>query len=198
MTKRLAGMAALVLGATVVMAGAALAHDADLQGAGFVNGFLHPILGWDHVAAMVAVGLWGAFLGKPAIWVLPVAFPLVMAMGGALGLAGVPLPMVETGIGASALVIGLAVAMAMRPPIWIAAVIVAFFAVFHGYAHGVEMPQAANPAAFAMGFVLATGLLHLTGIALGMLTRSPLGTAAVRGAGAIIALTGVGFLTGAI
>jgi urease accessory protein len=159
---------------------------------------LHPLLGWDHVAAMVAVGLWGAFLGAPAIWVLPVAFPLVMALGGALGAAGVPLPGIETGIAGSALVIGLAVALAAQPPLWVAAVIVAAFAVFHGHAHGTEMPQAANPLTYAAGFVIATGLLHLAGIAFGLLAARPAGRITVRAAGGVIALGGIGFLTGAL
>lgn len=176
----------------------AQAHTGEAAAGGFATGFLHPILGWDHVAAMVAVGLWGAFLGKPAVWLLPVTFPLVMALGGAAGAAGVPLPGIETGIAASALVIGLAVAFAARPPLIIAAVIVAFFAVFHGHAHGTEMPQAVSPLAYAMGFVIGTGVLHLCGIALGLLTRSDAGRLAVRCAGGLIALAGVGFLTGAI
>ena len=147
---------------------------------------------------MVAVGLWGAFLGPPAIWLLPVTFPLVMALGGALGVAGVPLPGIETGIAASALVIGLAVLLALRPPLVVAAVIVGFFAIFHGHAHGTEMPQAASPLAYAAGFVIATGLLHLAGISLGLLTRWPPGAVAVRAFGAVIALAGLGFLTGAL
>lgn len=175
----------------------ALAHEAGAAG-GFVTGFLHPVLGPDHVAAMVAVGLWGAILGAPAIWLLPVAFPLVMALGGAAGAAGVPLPAVETGIAASALVIGLAVAVALRPPLWIAAVIVAFFAIFHGHAHGTEMPTATNPLAYAGGFVIATGLMHLAGIALGLLAVSRPGTIAVRAMGGVIALAGLGFLTGTL
>ena len=121
---------------------------------------------------MVAVGLWGAFLGAPAIWMLPVAFPLVMALGGALGVMGVPLPAVETGIAASAIVIGVAIALAFRPPIWIAAIVVAFLAIFHGHAHGDEMPGAVSPLAYAARFVIGTGLLHLAGIVLGLLTRS--------------------------
>ena len=184
--------------AVLMTATAASAHSGGAAGAGFATGFLHPLLGWDHVAAMVAVGLWGAFLGAPAIWVLPVAFPLVMALGGALGVAGVPLPGIETGIAASALVIGLAVALAARPPLWMAAVIVAAFAVFHGHAHGAEMPQAANPLADAAGFVVATGLLHLAGIAFGLLAARPAGRIAVRAAGGVIALGGIGFLTGAL
>ncbi len=147
---------------------------------------------------MVAVGLWGAFLGAPAIWLLPVTFPLVMAVGGALGVAGVPIPGIEIGIAVSAIVIGGSVLLALRPPLWIAAVIVGVFAIFHGYAHGQEMPLAASPIAYAAGFVIATGLLHLCGIALGLLTRTPAGTFAVRGIGAVIALAGVGFLTGTL
>lgn len=182
----------------LVWAGAAFAHTGDATGAGFVTGFLHPILGWDHVAAMVAVGLWGAFLGATAIWILPVAFPLVMALGGALGILGVPIPGIETGIAASAVVIGLAVALALRPPIWVASVIVAVFAVFHGHAHGTEMPTAASPLAYAAGFVIATGLLHLAGIAFGLLGARPAGRIAVRALGGVIALGGVGFLTGTL
>lgn len=186
--------AALLLAA----AGPALAHEAGGAAGGFVTGFLHPMLGLDHVAAMVAVGLWGAFLGAPAIWMLPVAFPLVMALGGALGVMGVPIPAVETGIAASAIVIGVAIALAFRPPIWIAALVVAFFAIFHGHAHGEEMPAASSPLAYAAGFVTGTGLLHLAGIALGLLTRSQTGTMAVRAMGGVIAVAGVGFLTGVL
>ncbi len=187
-----------LVSAALIAAGTASAHEAGATGGGFATGFLHPILGWDHVAAMVAVGLWGAFLGPPAIWTLPVAFPLVMAVGGALGVAGVPLPAVETGIAASAVVIGAAVALAARPPIWVAAAIVAIFAVFHGHAHGTEMPAASSPLAYAIGFVIGTGLLHLVGIALGLLARSRRGTLAVRAVGGAIALAGVGFVTGAL
>ncbi|MCC0065693.1 MAG: HupE/UreJ family protein [Rhodovulum sp.] len=179
-------------------ASAALAHEGAVAGGGFLTGFLHPILGWDHVAAMVAVGLWGAFLGAPAIWLLPVTFPLVMALGGALGVAGVPVPGIETGIAASALIIGLAVLLAWRPPLMVAAVIVGFFAVFHGHAHGQEMPKAASPLAYAAGFVIGTGFLHLAGISLGLFTASERGALAVRGLGAVIAAAGLGFLTGTL
>jgi urease accessory protein len=183
---------------TFVAAGPALAHEGAAAGGGLVTGFLHPIFGWDHVAAMVAVGLWGAFLGQPAIWVLPVAFPLVMAGGGALALAGVGVPAVEIGIAASALVIGLMVALAARPPLAVAAAVVALFAVFHGHAHGTEMPLAANPIAYAVGFVIATGLLHLAGIALGVATRAPMGATAVRAGGVVIAVAGAYFLYGSL
>lgn len=189
---------AFILPLALLLAGSAAAHTDAGAGAGFVSGFLHPILGPDHVAAMVAVGLWGAILGAPAIWVLPVAFPLVMALGGALGVAGIDLPWIETGIAASALVIGLAVALAVRLPIAAAAAIVAVFAVFHGHAHGTEMPDAASPVAYAIGFVTGTGLLHLAGIAIGLLAVTAPGRLAVRGLGAVIALGGLGFLTGTL
>jgi urease accessory protein len=168
---------------------------ASLQG-GFISGFMHPILGLDHVVAMVAVGLWGAFLGKPAIWILPVVFPLVMALGGALGVAGVDIPYIETGIALSGIVIGLAVLFMARPPIWVAAIIVGAFAIFHGHAHGTELPNSANPLIFSIGFVTGTGLLHLAGIAIGELTRWPWGTMVVRASGAVIAVIGLGFLLG--
>lgn len=184
----------LFLFSTVVPA---LAHSGGGYGGGFVAGFTHPILGWDHVAAMVAVGLWGAFLGAPSIWILPVVFPLVMAFGAVAGIVGFPVPAVETGIALSAVVLGLMIVFAAKPPIWVCAVIVGTFAVFHGYAHGTELPATVNAFAYAVGFVISTGLLHLAGIAFGLLVRWPAGRAAVRGAGGLIAIAGVAFLTGA-
>ena len=190
--ERCAALAALLL----ALSGSALAHEGGGIAGGFASGFMHPVLGWDHVIAMVAVGLWGAFLGKPAIWVLPIVFPMVMAFGGAIGLSGLHLPAVETGIALSAIVLGAVVAFALRPPLWVAGVIVGSFAVFHGYAHGVELPQAADPLAYSLGFVIATGMLHLAGIAIGLVVRWPAGKVVVRAVGAAIALAGVAFLTG--
>jgi urease accessory protein len=178
------------------LADPALAHTGEGYGGGFVAGLVHPVLGWDHVAAMVAVGLWGAFLGAPALWTLPVVFPLVMALGAVLGILGVPVPSVETGIALSAVVLGLMIVLAARPPLWMCGVIVGVFAVFHGFAHGTELPTAANAFAYALGFVIATGALHLCGIAFGVLIKWPAGLTAVRGAGARISLAGVAFLTG--
>lgn len=177
----------------------AFAHaDATSLQGGFMSGFLHPIAGLDHVVAMVAVGLWGAFLGRPAIWLLPIVFPLVMAFGGALGVAGVAIPGIETGIALSGLLLGLAVVFAVRPPIWVAAVIVGAFAIFHGHAHGAELPNAANPLVYSIGFVISTGLLHLAGITFGELSRWSWGKMAVRAGGGVIALVGLGFLTGTL
>ena len=170
-------------------------EDAGMTG-GFISGLTHPLFGFDHVVAMIAVGLWGAFLGSPALWILPVVFPVVMAFGGALGVLGVEVPLVETGIAASAVVLGLMVALALRPKIAIAAVIVGAFAIFHGHAHGTELPEAASPLAYSIGFVISTGLLHLAGIGFGHFTRWPQGILAVRAGGGAIALVGVGFLTG--
>lgn len=194
MTVRLLILAALTLG----LASTASAHESTGLAGGFASGFMHPLLGWDHVAAMVAVGLWGAILGQPALWLLPVAFPLVMAVGGALGVAGVPLPGVEIGIAASALVLGAMVLFTLRPPLWLAVLLVGVFAIFHGHAHGTELPHAASPLAYSLGFVIATGLLHLCGIAFGLLTRWGGGTALVRAGGAVIALAGALFLVRAI
>ena len=195
--KKLTSLSAVAL-VLLLCSSSVLAHEASGAAGGFVSGFLHPILGWDHVVAMVAVGLWGAFLGSPAIWLLPVVFPLVMAFGGALGVIGVPIPAVETGIASSAIVLGAMVALAVRPPLWVAAVIVGAFAIFHGHAHGTELPEAANPLTYSIGFVLATGLMHLCGIVFGLSVRWPAGRVAVRAGGAVIALAGVGFLTGAV
>lgn len=161
---------------------------------GFTSGFVHPLAGLDHVVAMIAVGLWGAFLGQPAVWLLPVVFPLVMAFGGVLGAAGVPVPSVEIGIALSAVVLGLMVAGAQRPPLWIAAILVGAFAIFHGHAHGTELPANTSALAYSAGFVVATGLLHLAGIALSLLKHWPAGEWIVRAGGAAISLAGFYFL----
>lgn len=188
---RLAGLAAVL----ALVPQMALAHEEVAVGGGLVNGLLHPILGPDHLIAMVAVGLWGAQLGAPLLWVLPIAFPMMMAAGGVLGILGVPLPAVEFGIAASAVVLGLVVAAAYRAPVWVAIAIVSVFAIFHGYAHGVELPHAANPLAYGLGFVISTGLLHLAGILIGLLnTFKGTGPAIVRACGGIVALLGGYFL----
>jgi urease accessory protein len=167
--------------------------DGSLAG-GFVSGLAHPVLGPDHVLAMIAVGLWGAQLGNPAVWVLPVAFPMVMALGGMMGLLGFNLPGVEVGIAASAIALGLAVLAEARPPLWLAAVLVAFFAVFHGHAHGTELPEGASGLYYSIGFVISTGTLHATGIALGLTHRWPAGRVALRMGGAVVAIGGTYFL----
>jgi len=172
----------------------ASAHLAPGQAAGFFSGLMHPVSGLDHVLAMVAVGLWGAQLGAPAIWLLPVTFPLVMACGGFLGLLGVALPGVEIGIASSAILLGTLVATQSRAPLWLAAVVVGFFAVFHGHAHGTELPPGQSGLLYSVGFVVATGCLHAAGVAIGWVHRWPWGQAALRVTGAAIAVAGVFFL----
>jgi urease accessory protein len=165
-------------------------------GGGFIAGVAHPVFGLDHVVAMVAVGIWGAQLGAPAIWALPVTFPLVMAMGGVLGGLGVPIPGIEIGIAVSAIALGSLILFAARPPLWFAALVVGVFAIFHGYAHGAELPESANAIAYAVGFVAATGTLHAFGILLGVANRWRKGSQALRVGGALIAACGVYFLSG--
>jgi len=176
----------------------ALAHVQAGQATGFLTGLLHPVSGLDHVLAMVAVGLWGAQLGAPAIWLLPVTFPVVMALGGLLGLLGVPLPGVEVGIAASAVLLGGAVMTERRVPVYAAAALVGFFAVFHGHAHGTELPPEQSGLLYSLGFVAATGCLHAIGIAIGAIHRWPAGRIALRIAGGGVGIAGLFFLWRAI
>lgn len=188
------GVRRIALIAAALAPAVAYAHEETGQAAGFLAGLLHPVTGVDHVLAMISVGLWGAVLGPPAIWVLPVAFPLVMALGGLMGLLGIPLPGVEIGIALSAIVLGTMVLAEARPPIWLAALIVAVFAVFHGHAHGRELPEGTSALLYSLGFVIATGLLHAVGILLGAAYRWPAGRRGLRVAGAGVALAGIFFL----
>jgi len=165
---------------------------------GLLSGLKHPVSGLDHVVAMVAVGLWGAQLGAPAVWLLPVVFPMVMAFGGMMGLLGVPLPGVEIGIALSAVALGGMVMGEVKPRLVVTAAIVGVFAIFHGHAHGVELPESASGVTYSVGFVVATGLLHATGIAVGLIHRWSAGRTTLRFAGAGIALAGVFFLVRAL
>ena len=178
----------------LLWAPAVTAHVGDGGAQGFLAGLSHPASGLDHVAAMVAVGLWGAQLGAPAIWVLPVAFPLVMAVGALLGFIGAPLPGVEYGIAASAVMLGAVVALEVRPPIVLAALLVGFFAIFHGHAHGTELPPGQSALLYSMGFVVATGGLHAVGIGVGVVHRWAWGRSALRAAGTLIAAAGALFI----
>ncbi|HSH17573.1 MAG TPA: HupE/UreJ family protein [Verrucomicrobiae bacterium] len=177
---------------------AARAHVEGHEAEGFVSGFTHPLSGLDHMLAMLAVGLWGAQLGGRAMWMLPVMFPLVMACGGFLGLIGVPLPGIEIGIALSAVILGGLVLAETRPPLWLSAVLVSAFGVFHGHAHGAELPAGGNAALYSVGFVISTGLLHAVGIALGLVHRWPAGKIALRASGAVVCLGGCFFLWNAI
>jgi urease accessory protein len=156
-----------------------------------VAGLAHPFSGLDHMLAMVAVGLWASQLGRPAMWLMPLTFPAVMAIGAALGLGGVALPWLETGVAGSVLVLGVVVALALRPSLPISVSLIALFALLHGYAHGVELPASASALGYGAGFVAATLVLHLVGIGFGLAAgRVPLRFVA-RGAGGVIAAIGL-------
>lgn len=172
----------------------AWAHEETGQAAGFLAGLTHPVSGLDHILAMVAVGFWGAQLGAPALWALPVAFPIVMAVGGMLGLLGIPLPGVELGIAFSAVALGAMVAGEVKAAMPLAAGLVGFFAIFHGHAHGTELPDGASGLYYSIGFVAATGLLHAAGIGFGMIHERPGGPAILRAAGGLVLVGGVYFL----
>ncbi len=174
--------------------GVASAHQVRGEVIGFLSGFEHPLSGLDHIVAMVSVGLWGAQLGTPAIWLLPVTFPLIMAFGGFLGLVGVPLPDTEIGIALSGLLLGAAVLFSWRPPLGVAVGLVGVFGLFHGHAHGAELPPGQDALLYSAGFVIATGLLHLTGITVGLAHRWSWGRGVLRGAGAAVTACGAYFL----
>lgn len=178
-------------------AGEAAAHSGTGLSGGFGAGFAHPFGGGDHLLAMVCVGAWGAQLGAPLRLALPLTFPLAMVVGAASALYGLPLGSVETGIAGSVLALGACIACRWRAPVWAACVLVAGFALLHGYAHGRELPAAADPAGYSLGFVLATGSLHVLGIGIGELGQR-LSGAALRGFGAAVAAAGAAFLYSAL
>jgi urease accessory protein len=151
-----------------LMATPAFAHVAVGDTNGFAHGVMHPLGGVDHVLVMVAVGLFAARLGGRALWAVPAAFVAMMAAGGALGMAGIAVPFVEVGIALSVIALGLAVALRRDMPVALAMALVGFFAVFHGHAHGAEMPASASGLAYGAGFILATAALHLSGIGAGI------------------------------
>jgi urease accessory protein len=198
MTESLRRRAGLILALLLLTPAAARAHVPGGGASGFLAGLRHPVSGLDHVLAMISVGIWGAQLGPPAVWLLPVTFPMMMAVGGFLGLAGISLPGVEIGIALSALLLGLAVAREARPGLAVAAALVALFAIFHGHAHGAELPAGQDGVLYSVGFVVATGCLHAAGIAIGLVHRWKAGRAALRVAGAAVALAGLAFLWRAI
>lgn len=172
----------------------AQAHILQGEAGGFLHGFEHPLSGIDHMLAMFCVGLWGAQMGGRAVWSLPIAFPLIMVAGGMLGIAGVPLPAVESGIALSIIVLGASIALLWRPPEWLALAVIGVFAIFHGYAHGAELPNATDPADYAIGFVVATGLIHIAGIAVGLLFQRVRAGELSRALGGLIGLGGLYFL----
>jgi urease accessory protein len=180
--------------ATAGFSSAALAHVGDHSHMSLAEGLVHPFSGLDHVLAMVAVGLWASQLGGRALWLLPLTFPAVMAAGAALGMSGVALPGVEIGIAGSVMVLGAAVALALRPSLAISIPLIGAFALLHGYSHGVELPASVSALSYGAGFIAATLALHGLGIAIGVMAgRIPVRFAA-RTAGGAIACIGLALL----
>lgn len=187
--------------ATLFAPAAALAHAGHTDGAAFMAGLAHPVSGVDHLLAMIAVGLWAAQRGGRALWMLPLAFVGMMAVSGIAGIAGLPLSGIEAGIGLSVLALGLAVALRPAWSTGFCAVLAAVFAVFHGHAHGAEMPAAAQPILYGAGFVLATVLLHVSGIGMAAsiqaFCRGRMGHFFTRGLGVLVgAAGGAGLILG--
>ena len=187
----------------LLVPGAALAHTG--TGAhehGFAYGFLHPLGGLDHLLAMIAVGLLAAHLGGRALWLVPLSFVVLMAAGGAIGFAEIRIPYVELLIAASVVVLGAFVAFRTNLPLVAAMLIAGFFAIFHGHAHGAELPDGSSPFPYAAGFLIATALLHIAGIATGIgftkLSTSNIGQRIVQASGGAMALAGVVLLTRAL
>jgi len=164
---------------------------------GFAAGFLHPLMGLDHMLAMLGVGIWAAQLGQRATWLVPAAFVAVMIAGAGLALSGIAMPMVEVGIAGSVLVIGTLIALGTRLPVGVAMSLVGLFALFHGHAHGTELPGFAHPAAYGAGFVAATALLHAGGVGIASVVRRQAARLPFRIAGAMMAAVGGGLLLGA-
>lgn len=174
----------------------AFAHPGLDPAHGAAAGFAHPFGGFDHLLAMVGVGLWASQLGGRAVWALPLGFMAASALGGALGVIGAPLPLVEPGVMGSLVAIGLAVALARRVGTAVGFALVAAFALFHGHAHGTEMPAGASALGHAAGFLVATGLLHAVGVGMGLAAGALGRPVLTRGAGALIAAAGVVLVMG--
>ncbi len=186
--------------ATLAVPTIASAHPGHETAPGFIHGFLHPLGGLDHILAMVAVGLFAAQLGGRALWLVPASFVAAMALAGVAGVSGLGLPYVEAGIALSIIVLGAAVALQATMPVAAAMGLVAFFAVFHGYAHGAEMPETMSALGYGAGFVLATAALHAAGVGLGVLIgRSEVvSRRLIQVGGGAAALAGAALLAGAI
>jgi len=181
--------------ALTLVASPAFGHDETIGGAGFVTGMLHPVLGFDHLLAMLCVGVLSVQIGGRAIWYIPGAFVAVMMLGGFLGMNDIAVPAVESGIALSVLVLGAAIMFGNAISRWAALVCVGIFGIFHGHAHGTEMPLIADPLLYGFGFVVGTAIIHLTGVALGFLVRRRSdGHIKLRYSGAIVSLAGAYFL----
>jgi urease accessory protein len=176
---------------------AVLAHPGHDGAGGLAHGFIHPVTGIDHVLAMIAVGVLAAQYGGRALWLVPMSFLVAMGAAGAIGVAGPPVQIVEVGIGLSVVVLGLMIAFQIKPPTLVAMAAVGFFALFHGYAHGSEMPNGLEGLSFAAGFLIATALLLGAGVGIGLIVqRRTLSRLLFQAGGGVIALVGVAVLAG--
>ena len=174
---------------------AALAHTGHDDASGLAHGFVHPMTGIDHILAMVAVGLLAAQYGGRALWLVPLNFLVAMAIAGVIGMAGIAAPVAEVGIGVSVVVLGSAIAFQLRPPTFVAMAVVGFFALFHGYAHGAELPDGITGLSFALGFILATALLQGPAVGLGLLMqRQASSRRLIQAGGGAMALVGIAVL----
>ncbi len=183
--------------AALILNSPAMAHVTNGSSGGFASGFGHPFSGLDHILAMVAVGLWAAQLGRAAYWVLPLTFPLFMAVGASLGMAGLALPWVEIGITVSVLVLGAMVALSLKPSLAVSMALIGLFATLHGHSHGTELPQTASPLMYGAGFLIATAVLHTIGLVIGGTSRRPFSGVGLQTAGAAIAAVGLMLLISA-
>ena len=174
-----------------LLPGMAMAHTGVGSTHGFEAGLRHPLGGLDHILAMVAVGLWASQLGGRSIWLVPVAFVFVMAVGGALAMFGIRLPYIESGILVSVIVLGLLIAGGVRVPVSVGVILVGIFALFHGAAHGAEMPRGASGYLYASGFMLATAGLHLAGVLGGLMLGGLSLSMLTRACGLVVAGYGV-------
>ncbi|TMV88299.1 HupE/UreJ family protein [Thioclava sp. BHET1] len=187
-------LAALIGLIALLLPQIASAHITSTGSGGFAAGFEHPLSGYDHFLAMFSVGLWGAQMGGRRVWSLPVTFPMIMVIGGIVGILGIPFPGVEIGIALSIIVLGLAIAAKWKPQEWVSLAIIAVFGFYHGYAHGAELPMAADPADYAIGFVLATGFIHVIGVGVGLVLNPIWNGRFSQILGLLAAIVGFGFL----
>ncbi|HEY8100861.1 MAG TPA: HupE/UreJ family protein [Burkholderiaceae bacterium] len=187
----------VILGMIGVFMTPAFAHvSASHSVIGFESGFAHPFSGIDHLLAMLAVGIWAAQNKRPALWVLPIVFPLMMAVGAVVAVAGVHFSGVEIGVATSVMVLGLLIAFAVNMPVWAGSMLVSLFALAHGYVHGVELPNGTSALQYGTGFIMATAALHLLGLTVGLSAGDKMAAKVVRIAGAGIGATGVYLLSG--
>ncbi|PZM15394.1 HupE/UreJ family protein [Rhizobium tubonense] len=176
----------------------ASAHPAIFHELSFAAGVAHPLSGLDHIAAMVAVGMWAAMKGNRALWLWPLTFVGVMLVGGVLGLADMPVPFVEPGILASVVVLGLMVTFAVNPPPWLGAGLIGVFALLHGHAHGTEIAHTVNGLEYVVGFVVATVALHAVGIGLALALKGTAAGSISRLAGVACTAVGIGMYAGVL